>query len=333
MMMTRLRVMIAGLSLATGVPSTAGAADALDENLSKVHRCSDALVLCIYSSGELVPEETVPTEISVDERLSIAIFGCKADSVDLSVDFRVRRNMHRLFREVLKGDDEGRKSFAACPKEHLRTFQSDPIPSDGRSLVAIVETKTSADAKAPNHRKRFIVPVKVGRYFLDVGLLTAFTINGSRRVRGVAAAGTSNQEVVVREDVAINPVLVLNIYPFGGRRVGSVFFCEDPEGCRSGDFFGLQFGLDMDLSDPLDQWYFGIVLEPITGVSLSLGGALRKGEFLGAAEIEGRVLPRDTEPNRRTAFMLRPYFGLTLTYDALNTLSAARTKILGLQPK
>jgi hypothetical protein len=67
----------------------------------------------------------------------------------------------------------------------------------------------------------------------------------------------------------------------------------------------------------------GLVFEPLSGLALGVGVALLQGQFLAPGMAEGMILPSAADLRTNTDYMLRPYFGLTLTTDILDAVSRA----------
>jgi hypothetical protein len=158
-----------------------------------------------------------------------------------------------------------------------------------------------------------------------------FVPDGSRKLVGAPIEGSADRRLAVVEDWHITAALMLNVYPFGRRR-GEVAaftrFLEEPDATVA-DLVGFQFGLDLDLSEPLDQWYFGLVLEPITGFSVDGGLALLQQDFLPRGFAEGMLVPAGGIPEPSPRYVVRPYFGVTLSLDIIETLATASRSVRG----
>jgi hypothetical protein len=147
-------------------------------------------------------------------------------------------------------------------------------------------------------------------------------------VAATTVPGTGGEKrPTVNSDTAVTPALALNVFPWG-RRNGCVSVgCGDE--FRAGDLFGFQFAVDLDLKHAFDRFYGGLVLEPVSGFSLSLGVAAVKGEFVPQNYAAGMVVPSGETFTPDTKYTPRPYFGLTLTNEVLTTITGAARAIRG----
>ena len=106
--------------------------------------------------------------------------------------------------------------------------------------------------------------------------------------------------------------------PFGRARGQVSSFRQCRERTCYANWLGAQVGTSFDR--PAEDWYFGLVIEPVSGLAVGLGAALRKGEFLAPGLAEGMLLPSRNAFGTRTEYMARPYLGLTITTDVFHTI-------------
>lgn len=219
---------------------------------------------------------------------------------------------------------EGGRGAPAYVKILEKTFTA---PTD--ALVHwILVTYTWTPASGVPTNQTFKIGVDHGKYYLEIGLLVPVVIQGSRTVAATTVPGTGGEKrLTVNSDTAVTPALALNVFPWG-RRNGCVSVgCGDE--FRAGDLFGFQFAVDLDLKHAFDRFYGGLVLEPVSGFSLSLGVAAVKGEFVPQNYAAGMVVPSGETFTPDTKYTPRPYFGLTLTNEVLTTITGAARAIRG----
>jgi hypothetical protein len=71
----------------------------------------------------------------------------------------------------------------------------------------------------------------------------------------------------------------------------------------------------------------GLIGQPVAGLNLDLGVSFLKGDFLPPGRAEGMQLPQGTPVGTNSDYMVRPYFGFSLTLDALQTLDRRRAPV------
>jgi hypothetical protein len=163
-----------------------------------------------------------------------------------------------------------------------------------------------------------------GAYYWDLGVIFGVVPAGSRVVSTPETPGIPGSRLIhVDERAMTQPALALNLYPFGHRRRAYSAF-ESPRTFRRfwGDFFGLQLGLNTDLKVATSSLYGGVLLEPVTGLSLNVGAVVLEGDFLKNGYAEGMVAPTDRNDFVAHSPMVRFYFGFTMSYEFLNTTAA-----------
>ncbi len=195
--------------------------------------------------------------------------------------------------------------------------------------VTIAYKWTPKDTTKLPVSRDYVITVDHGMYYLEIGLLVPFVINGTRTVTQSPVPGTGGEKRLrLTEDSVVTPALALNIFPLG-RRNGRVT-AFDP--CRAWDLFGAQFAVDLNLKEPFERVYGGFVFEPIAGLSLSGGLAMVKGDVIPQEYAEGMLVPKDETltPDRR--YFPRPYFGLTLTNEIVTAITGAAQKFKGSSP-
>jgi hypothetical protein len=178
--------------------------------------------------------------------------------------------------------------------------------------------RTEGGASSPTVDVHYAVWIDSGQYHLEASLLVPFVFRG-RRVATLTPTPSGTQlQVGLNEDWHVTASLMVDLFPFG-RQKGQVSSFQH---CRSSscveNWLGIQVGTGF--SDIFREWYFGLLFEPVSGLAISAGGALLKGDFLGPGLAQGMLLPSASEFSVNSDYMLRPYFGLAVTSDIFQTL-------------
>jgi hypothetical protein len=207
------------------------------------------------------------------------------------------------------------------------------VPGDGsvdRARIAVeIDDKTS-----PNQHE---IPVRVSRYYASVGVLFPFVINGEQELVGRALPGSAERTLDVKRSLYTLPAIVLNVHP-GGRRVGTITpfdrrckkagkelesLCHRR---RLAEIVGLQFGVDVDLAKPLDQFFAGLSFEFVTGVSINVGMAVKQMRTLRSGDYVGQLITDEAMLSGRLAWGVRFYSGLTLSFDVISAIRSAKDR-------
>ncbi|WP_146157766.1 hypothetical protein [Enhygromyxa salina] len=87
---------------------------------------------------------------------------------------------------------------------------------------------------------------------------------------------------------------------------------------------GLQLGVGLDLSKFGDEFYSGLFFEPVTGLNLGVGMAIIKGDQLNPGYAVGQVVdPTQLGPYASERYMIRPYVGISVSFDIIRNIRAA----------
>jgi hypothetical protein len=193
----------------------------------------------------------------------------------------------------------------------------------------IVDVEFQRTEREPHDRpieRHHQIPIDNGRYHLELGLLVPFVFNGARSAVLVPNPGTSDGRIAVQQDWHVTGAVALDFFPLGrSRSLGSSFRNCKSRSCLE-NWLGVQLGAGF--GDFLREWYLGLVFEPVSGLNFDVGASLLKGEFLPPGRAEGMQLPQGTPIAAEAKYMLRSYFGFSITLDALQTLDR-RNKPLG----
>lgn len=186
-----------------------------------------------------------------------------------------------------------------------------------------------ADGGAPTRDALVFVDIDHGKYFWDVGLLTAVVPFGQRNVLTAEIPGIpGSRRIIVDERGAVVTAIALNIYPLGHRRE-AYSFLEHPRTFRRGlgDAMGLQLGLNTDLKNATSLIAAGVIFEPITGLSLNLGAICTQGDFLKPGYVVGLPPAANRDDFVTRSSMIRFYFGFTAAYELLHTTTSRLSAI------
>ncbi|MEP7120174.1 MAG: hypothetical protein ABJE95_04650 [Byssovorax sp.] len=295
--------------------------------------CDGAGILCLdVQTGRLFcPGALPPTSLHEGDKLVVRAIDDKnaKPQIDFALSATSVRSTEHLFGGQLPppaGTKEADGPVEPVAVEYFVRREVEAVASDDTGVADI----NVALSNALNRSRSYRVPINHGKYYLEVGVLLPLVVDGSRKVTTNPLPWSGERSIVVKEDWHVTPAIVLNVFPFGRRR-GHVSAFHD-FGCDTfGDLLGFQAGIDLDLSKPFDQFYFGLALEPITGISLNLGTALLQGEFVPENLSTKMILPANATLTPDVKLMPRFYLGVTLTYDVLTTIAGARKAINGIQ--
>lgn len=287
--------------------------------------CGRDLVICYDKNGDLFLDrdshkrDYLPVNVRPGDIVKVIIFTDDAgDQRNLSVTFQGKKSQETPF----EPPGAAKRTFAPATAKQLIAipFSSDPVPEDATDFEISVFRMNGAAGWQE------LIPVDHGYSFYSVALLVAATYKGDRHVL---------RDLETTSDHAVDPGLALNIFPFGRER-GRVGYIRT---CRRGriqrclaDMIGFQLATDLDLRDPTDKLYAGLVFEPVAGLGLSGGISLRKVAVvpplgaLPATEAMTGAAPADMH------YVLRGYVAVTMTFDLLDTISSMGTKIRNVKP-
>ena len=192
----------------------------------------------------------------------------------------------------------------ALPAAQLLAKTTVKIKAMTVSVTIVVSRVT-----APLSVRGVTLVVTPPRYYLDVGLLVAFTPN-YQRVTTQRVPGSSEQ--FIREEKTVHPsaAIALTYFPAGQYSV--------PRFTRYHGL-GIQLGIGGDLSRIDDEFYMGGVWEPVPGAGISAGLALITLEKLQPGYPEGALVKPNDVP-KDTFLGPRFYFGFSLNTEVFQTL-------------
>jgi predicted nucleic acid-binding Zn-ribbon protein len=101
--------------------------------------------------------------------------------------------------------------------------------------------------------------------------------------------------------------------------------CRDlRRGRWAANSLGLQLGVGLDLANFGDEFYSGLFFEPVVGLNFGVGMALIKGDQLNPGYAVGQVAdPSQLGAYARESYMIRPYVGISVSFDIIRNIRAA----------
>lgn len=308
-------------------------ADDRDDAYHENH-CERPLVICYDRDGKLfsgtTTQDQLPEALQVGDKVTVVVLTQKAadlvlmvgDHTLVTVVFAARPSLEHLFSSVIAHREEMNTEIPPngapdkpAPYTPL-SFFSDPVPDDSVDLT--ISFQRRAQDGDPGVDTTEHVPVNLGYSYFSVALLVAATYKADRHVL---------RDLDTTSDHAVGPGLALNIFP-GGRQRGVIGYLRR---CGLGSWaharrclannVGFQIATDLDLTDPTDKLYLGLVFEPVAGLALVGGVSLRKVDVVPPAGALPAVEAMGNSPSE-TRYVTRGYVGVTITLDLLDTISS-----------
>lgn len=321
-----------GVVIATSAAASADSQPSKQELAFVKYHCDRKLVICYDRDGELFEytsttgkriAELLPDQVDTGDIVTVVVL-TRHDDIDeanISVAFQGKKLQEVAFDRAMP-QNLGAADRSTSELEFSGiTFRSDPVAEDILDL-AIGFHRAATGAERPSD-SQLTIPVNHGYSYYSVALLVAATFKGDRHVL---------RDLETTSDHAIDPGLALNIFPFGRERgrIGYIRSCgPGPLRLRRclADMIGFQLATDLDLRDPTDKLYAGLVFEPVAGLALSGGVSLRK---VAVVPAPGALPATEAMTGAALAdlrYVLRGYVAVTMTFDLLDTISSMGTKI------
>ena len=333
---------------APDVAATAIATEVSKGKAYKEYHCDRPLVICYDRDGELfgfqekpyvpstpedikITRDEPPPDVRPGDGVTVIVLTQAADKDKdiISVTFQGRKSQEIAFEGPSKSGDSAGSADArtgSAPEPFIGLpFSSEPVPDDVLDFEITFRRKATPDKDVIKLQQQRMIPVYHGYSFYSVALIVAATFKGDRHVL---------RDLDTTADHAVDPGLALNIFPFGRERgrIGYLLTCKAGRiGRCLADMVGFQLATDLDLRDPTDKLYIGLVFEPVAGLGLAGGVSLRKVAVvpspgaLPATEVMTGAAPTDTR------YVVRGYIAVTMTFDLLDTISSMGTKIRGVK--
>lgn len=188
----------------------------------------------------------------------------------------------------------------------------------GEPSLEIDFSRAEAGIASASVEQHYSIWVDDGQYHVELSLLVPFVFRG-RRVGTLTSTPTGTElQVGLNEDWHVNGAVMLDFFPLGRQKGQASSFQHCRYSSCVENWLGFQFGTG--LSSLFQEWYFGLLFEPVSGLALGAGGTFLKGDFLGPGLAQGMLLPAASDFNVKSDYMLRPYFGVAITTDIFQTL-------------
>lgn len=294
-MIRRVRSLVLGALAIFGVPAAASASTLFDDN-----HCGERLVLCLDPNGGFPSGESKP-DLRVGEQIHVIVIGHPIAGKTVSIDVgSVSSANSTLPKASLRMPPGG-----PAPAPQKLTEKIVTIP-DADELILYVVQKQGGQVDISSRSLR----IQDGLYFARAGLAFTWVDRGSRTI-------TAEYSIIEKAD--FYPGVALTIWPWGHRKSTLSALEKRPKRRVAGDAFALQVGTDFDFTKPFDRAFFGITLEPISGLGISAGIAVTTGQFFSGA-------PPESAMAIVTHRMVRPYVSLTLTSELFDTIKSLAGK-------
>ena len=269
--------------------------------------CADHNIICIGPNGQPLPNEESNVELRPGSTATVKLFGPAACGKVLSVSADITQTAATLFPPPT--NDNLRDALApglTQAETKIEVLASTAVTPDSYSeSVTFFVVRTDTGNRLPGLK----VDVTQPRYYLDVGVLVAFT----PYFKEVSAARVpGQQDSFIRETNTIHPsaAIGVNYYPFGQY--------TQP---RFTGYHGLaiQAAIGANLSRIDDEFYLGLLWEPVPGAGISAGLAMLQMQRLqpnypSGALVQPNDIPKDTYLGGRA------YFGVSLNTRVFRTL-------------
>jgi hypothetical protein len=188
----------------------------------------------------------------------------------------------------------------------------------GEPSLEIDFARTESGSAAPSTSQHYAVWIDSGQYHLEASVLVPFVYRGRRRATLTPTPGGGAYEVGLDQDWHVTAAVMIDLFPFGRQKGQVSSFVHCRSGSCAENWLGIQFGTG--LSSIFQEWYLGILFEPVSGLGIGAGASLLKGDFLGPGLAEGMLLPSPAQFSAKSDYMFRPYFGIAVTSDVFQTL-------------
>lgn len=341
-----------GEPVAPSAPSDAGAeAEAGDASTTDAggafesFHCRDELVFCIDPRGNPLIDRTVGMVRKGEQRedlvpqpepgdiVYIRVVGKASEvagnAISLSTDATIDPAA-RTFKGA--GDGGAPPPTDGGVDDDVVLVEIIAVMQDTSALRVHYKVTDGTDAQRVVLERSYTLPVQRSISFhFEAALFVPIVSRGSRQIHAVPIPGSNSQVAHVSEDTQIAFGLAFNYFPFGisGSGPWTQDACPDDH-CPLKQAkklilepLGMQAGATLDFTkNTLQEWFIGLAFEPIRGGSLSAGFSFVQGTFFVPGFSEGMLLPNGTLPvgSTETKYMVRPYFGLTVSPEIAQTL-------------
>lgn len=263
--------------------------------------CETRSVYCVGVGGQPVPGESDP-EVRSGESLTVKLLGPATCKDVLAATTHVRVSDVSLFRDLPAASQA---KTVAVPVDAVLLSKTVVDTDLTTESITINVSRTDVNLNIEG----VTLVVTPPRYYLDVGLLVAFT-PFYRQVSTARVPGSKEQFIRETNDIRPAGAVALNFFPWGQYKAP-----------RFSGYHGLavQAAVGGDFSRIDDEFYLGLLWEPIPGAGLSAGLALLRMEKLQTDYSAGVIVQPDDVP-RDTYLGARPYFGVSLNTEIFQTV-------------
>lgn len=285
-------------------------------DLYKLADCAKPEVMCLGTDGVPFWKETFD-ELEVGTEYTVKLIGVKACQSYTLLGVSKHTSSDQLFKSPTQSGEAGlvEPSEASFELDVLDQSTIKVSRNDRKVFLRVLLKAPDGSRKVVNETE---VDVHLARYYLDVALLVPVVFDGKRTFELHPAEGDNQGTVALEEDYLVRAGVALNVYPFG-RREGEIAY--HPDSLRNVfEPLGLQFGIDADPTKIGTTFFTGAVLELVAGVGISGGVALVSLDRLGNGVKKGDVISQDQELKTKNALKVRPYFGVYISSEVLNTI-------------
>jgi hypothetical protein len=278
-------------------------ADGVKQELANAD-CERNDVYCVDATGFPVPGEDGDPGLKSNQELTVKLFGPASCEGVLTVGTSVKQSNVSLFRAPPAAKVGLRKGLRAAqiPIQLLAksTVKLSVTAESVRVVVSRVDVALSLQG--------IELTVTPPRYYLDVGILVPFSVD-YQQVSTSRVPGST--EVFIREENTLRPAaaVALSYFPFGQYGVPRFTGVHG---------LGFQAGVGADFDRVDDEFYLGLIWEPVPGAGISAGMALLDMERLQPGYPQGALVKPNDVP--KDEFMApRVYFGLSLNTEVFQT--------------
>lgn len=269
--------------------------------------CEQRSVLCVDASGYPLPTERSDPSLKSGETLTVKLFGPKSCQEVLTVSTNLHQSDVTLFKATPA--NKGIERVAAVEIEQLAkaTVTTDVMTDSVTIFVSRLDSELTLEG--------ITLTVTPPRYYLDVGLLAAFTPQ-YQRVSTQRSPGSEEQFIRETNTVRAAAAITVNFFPWGQYSAP-----------RFSGYHGLaiQAGIGGDLDRIDDEFYTGILWEPIPGAGVSAGLALLEMQRLQDHYPSGTLVKPGDVPSD-TFLGPRFYFGISLNTQVFQTVLSLGAK-------
>ncbi|HEX5655635.1 MAG TPA: hypothetical protein VFX59_00500 [Polyangiales bacterium] len=170
--------------------------------------------------------------------------------------------------------------------------------------------------------RTYEIEIDNGRYYVDFGIMAPVVFGGDRSFYERVDLGTGERRIAVDKDVRFSAAAMIEFFPFGGRARNRYWFYEGPNRRSFSSLVGFQLGTS--IAQPAKEFYVGLSLEPIAGLSVGVGVAAIKGKDFPKGIDDRDYIPRGDSVQLRERYLAHPYLGFTVSAELLKTLASVR---------